>query len=386
MENLNIKYTGVNNVEILSNKIPRVVIDLEAYKKMCYIVKMSNKEVGWLGFVEREGNTLLVQDVYLFRQQVGATTCEITPEGIDEMITELLQKEHGDYIVENLKLWGHSHVNMGTTPSSQDVLQLSQFEDNGNDWFLGVIVNKKGSFNFTYIDYVNGIKVNNLSWTVYIPSFNDDCLEKALQKEIKEKVTDLPGVVQQKWWEQDKPKVLKPIAPNQQENKLAAGEFNNIINRYGDKIEVDDEYEFDPYGDEADEEAVEEEMFEMAVEYFEEAWKNSKAKVIKLTKDLLKQQGFNYNMKDLNKILTPFSINDYANAYFNTQYLSNGQIVTEEKLIREEIIAMAKENNFIKPTEKFLDIAVRFTMDIMRELNIGTTIYDILIQETYYTI
>ena len=66
-------------------------------------------EVGWLGTVyyNSEHNYYFVSDVFLFDQEVHGTTTEITPEGLADFATELLQREDGMEIWNNMKLWGH---------------------------------------------------------------------------------------------------------------------------------------------------------------------------------------------------------------------------------------------------------------------------------------
>lgn len=368
MENINLKYSGANRLEILQHKIPRVVMDLEAYKKMLYIVNLSNKEIGWLGLVEKQqGNVLKIKDVYLFRQQVGATTCEITPEGIEEVVIDLLQSENGEELIENLKLWGHSHVNMATCPSSQDIRQLNSFEQNGNEWFLGVIVNKSGDFNFTYADYVTGIKINNLSWTVDVPGFNDTCMELEIKNEIKEKVTDLPVI------DYGGINKINSIKLDKDTDLM-----NDIINRYS-------ENDFNPYNSTAEEEEIEEdELWEMAIEHFDELWEDDKETVIRELQIKLKDRDCNYTLKQLNKLLKPFTLVDYANIGEDATHMSRDfKFTVNPKEIRQGIIELAQDLEYVKPTEKFLDLAVQFVIDIKQRDDSDRDMYEELVAEFF---
>lgn len=367
MENINIKYSGVNRLEILQHRIPKVVMDLEAYKKMRYIVELSNKEIGWLGLVEKQqGNILRIKDVYLFRQQVGATTCEITPEGIEEVVIDLLQSENGDELIENLKLWGHSHVNMATSPSAQDVRQLNSFEQNGNEWFLGVIVNKSGDFNFTYADYVTGIKVNNLSWTVDIPGFNDNCMELEIKNEIKEKVTDLP--------------IINYRGIDFTKLDESVDLIDPIINRYNGE-----ENDFDPYGSTAEEEEIEvDELWEMAVDHFDEIYQDDKESIIRELQTKLKDRGCKYTLKQLNKLLEPFSLVDYVNIGEDATHMTKDfKFTINPKETRQGIIELAQDLEYVKPTEKFLDLAVQFIIDIKQTDDSDRDMYEELVIEFF---
>lgn len=368
MENISLKYSGANRLEILKHRIPKVVMDLEAYKKMLYIVKLSNKEIGWLGLVEKQqGNVLKIKDVYLFRQQVGATTCEITPEGIEEVVINLLQLENGEELIENLKLWGHSHVNMATCPSSQDIRQLDSFEQNGNEWFLGVIVNKSGDFNFTYIDYITGIKVSNLSWTIDIPAFNDNCMELKIKNEIEEKVTDLPYPIVGNY------NYYEKIRKNESIDLT-----DDIINRYG-------ENDFNPYNSiaEEEEEVDEDELWEIAVEHFEELWENDKETVIRELQIKLKDRNYKYTLNQLNKLLKPFSLVAYATIGEDATHISKDfKLSINSEEIKQGIIELAQDLEYVKPTKKFLDLAVQFVIDI-KDIGSQEDIYDELVREFF---
>lgn len=138
---------------------PVVSFTSEALMKMKIYTKEVNDEVGWLGTVRKIDERLyMVDDVFLFHQNVHGTTTEITPEGLSEFAEEILKEENGIEKWNNMKLWGHSHVNMGVSPSDQDEKQFEELKKNA-DFFLRVITNKKGDIkvdvfegNFIYLN------------------------------------------------------------------------------------------------------------------------------------------------------------------------------------------------------------------------------------------
>src|SRR5690606_11009605 len=108
--------------------------------KMFIYVDECNDEIGWLGTAKimegNEHNIVFIDDVFLFDQEVHATTTEITPEGLTEFANELIEMgDKGIEIWNNIKVWGHSHVNLGVSPSGQDDKQMKTFRDGGHDWF-----------------------------------------------------------------------------------------------------------------------------------------------------------------------------------------------------------------------------------------------------------
>lgn len=330
---MNLTYEGQNKVTVFRQTIPnmQVLIELEAYKKMHYIVDECDKEVGWLGVVDRQGDTFIIKDVFLFKQQTSSVTCEITPEGIADMVDEILQEPNGAELIEKLLLWGHSHVNMATLPSAQDEAQLMSFEENGNDWFLGLICNKKGSFNFTYIDYIKQIKVSDLKWKVLIPGLEDEELRKYIKTELDKKVAPMP--VQTAWKPQNQ-NVIKPI--KQDDRWEPFGRFGKGYNCYFDNY-FEDTLDFNPYSSRdsvdnfdafdkiRDEEdnvfgLTKEDKMEILdneyYEFFEEMWISDEEKNIddfhEFSKGLLSKRMAEHDLRFLFEYLT---LVDYLNIY-----------------------------------------------------------------------
>lgn len=193
----NYNHIGKKELEVKNLINNKVYISLLAFKKMTTYIKECSKEIGWLGTVEEVPGGYLIKDTFLFKQQVHSTTCEITPQGLSDFIMGLYDTYDTDTamnISNSIMLWGHSHVNMGVFPSAQDVKQLESFKDSEFPYFLGVIGNKRGEFNFTLNHYQSGVIIKDLDWELYLPELNDESLDKEIKAEIKEKVEDLPVV------------------------------------------------------------------------------------------------------------------------------------------------------------------------------------------------
>lgn len=171
----------------VSGDIPIIVIRKKALEKMYHYIDMSKLEVGWLGSVIREDNRYIIDDVFIFEQEVAGTTTEISPEGLMDFASELMKMENGMEIWNNIRLWGHSHVNMDTTPSGQDNSQMELFNDNGIEWFIRLIANKKGKFSFTLFVYDSGITFIDIPWVV--ENEIDDSLKEEVRKDMENKVS-----------------------------------------------------------------------------------------------------------------------------------------------------------------------------------------------------
>ena len=150
----------------LLSSVPFITISKQAITKMFIYVDECTKEVGWMGTAYRDGQHIGIDDVYLFDQEVHATTTEITPEGLSDFAMELLNQENGMDIWNNLKMWGHSHVNMGITPSGQDDSQMETFKEGGHDWFIRLIANKRGELKIDLYDYASGVIYLDLPWQI----------------------------------------------------------------------------------------------------------------------------------------------------------------------------------------------------------------------------
>lgn len=175
-------------VEPIEN-LPVIFASRAAYDRMWNYVDLAAKEIGWLGTAERIGKDFLIKEVFLFKQEAGATTCEITTEGLAEFATEILaSREDGMEIVNSLMFWGHSHANIPTSASSQDDSQMEIFRQSGHPWFIRGILNKLGRMEFTIYLYESGIKIVDVEWLIL--DLDDEILRTEIEAEIKAKVSE----------------------------------------------------------------------------------------------------------------------------------------------------------------------------------------------------
>ena len=171
---------------------PRVSFTQKALDKMGAYVGLMSQEIAWMSTVERVGpSQFVITDCHLFGQAVHATTAEIDPEKLGELVHEILRENPADgiNIVNSLKAWGHSHVNMGTSPSGQDDRQMDDFAQTVGDYMIRVIANKKGDIRVCLWDYESGLIYEDLPWT-HADAANLDRLNMVAD-EIEQKVTKL---------------------------------------------------------------------------------------------------------------------------------------------------------------------------------------------------
>jgi len=146
--------------------VPKIIFTPKILAVMKYIVDNVNDEVGWLGAVEVIGNNYTITDIYLPRQEVNGATCELAPEGMQELAQWMIDNGHAEK-VDKVHFWGHSHVNMGVTPSHQDCQQSEEkLRDFGGTFFIRAICNKAGLMSVAFYDGTNKRIIENAIWYI----------------------------------------------------------------------------------------------------------------------------------------------------------------------------------------------------------------------------
>lgn len=182
---------GELNVTI-TNK-PHVFILPVAIEKMEVYVQACDDEIGWLGYCTKDGNNYIIQDVKLFNQEVNGTTCEIDEKCVAEFAEDLLSKPGGVELCNIIRVWGHSHVRMGVSPSGQDEAQFERLYTDSDDFYIRIIANKQGDMKLDLHDCVTGVTYNNLQWQEYRTSTIDkESIIKEIAQKVKKKVYTQP--------------------------------------------------------------------------------------------------------------------------------------------------------------------------------------------------
>lgn len=156
-----------------------ILITPEAFRKMLLYVEIAGKEVGWLGTVTKlENDGFLITDTFLLEQEVTAAETELSSEGQNKLVEELLELPDGFDKVNQLRFWGHSHVRMGTSPSSTDESTMLRFMDEGQEWYIRGIFNKLGRAEFTVYFYDRGLALCDVPWHVVDQNTGSDLTPK----------------------------------------------------------------------------------------------------------------------------------------------------------------------------------------------------------------
>ena len=126
-------------------KKPVLKITVEAYMRMVQLVLTSPVECSWHALAKRdiENNSYLIYDVLVFPQINSATSTTTDEKDFAEWQTKLILDPN--FPIEDLRVHGHSHVNMNVFSSGIDdkyQKDLLTKVDN-EDYYIFLIMNKK---------------------------------------------------------------------------------------------------------------------------------------------------------------------------------------------------------------------------------------------------
>lgn len=132
---------------------PIVTISSETYIKMNYLIEQYTTEVAWHFLVETHPNNIyVISDVLIFPQNVTSVTANGTDNEYEVWIAS-----QPDEVFDKLRGHGHSHVNMGVTPSGVDENYYADLMTHVKDFYITLIRNKSGANHIRFYDVKNNI-------------------------------------------------------------------------------------------------------------------------------------------------------------------------------------------------------------------------------------
>lgn len=147
--------------DLIEVEEPEIIFKPLAYLKMITIINETNSECAWHGFVTRDGNKYIINDIEVYPQIVSGATVDA-----DEEKYPLWVIQHTDEQICSMRLQGHSHVNMGTSPSGTDLAFFDDLTKQVRDYYIFIIQNKKGEFNLRLVNKEQGYILEGLDYTI----------------------------------------------------------------------------------------------------------------------------------------------------------------------------------------------------------------------------
>ena len=172
---------------------PNIFITPGAYVKMRKLVDDTTTEIGWYGIVTKYpglNEVYVIEDIIVYPQKVTGATCVQDDDKMFEFEMSLTTEQ-----VNHKRFHGHSHVNMGVTPSGVDEQFYQDILSQVNDYFIITITNKRNEYTVRFYDMANNILYSDLPIRVLEDSGN------ALDiwyEEVKTKLSEPKPVVIEK--------------------------------------------------------------------------------------------------------------------------------------------------------------------------------------------
>lgn len=170
---------------------PKVYFTPVAYLKMNALISTCDKEIAWHGYVDvLAEHTYLIHDIVCYPQKVAGAAVDSD----DDKYGAWLQSVPNDKI-KSLRFQGHSHVNMGVSPSCTDVENWHNLSKlvRADGYYIFCIANKKGNIEFHLADKKLGVmfEPKEIDYAVVIGDDFDTTLKVWADNTIEENITEI---------------------------------------------------------------------------------------------------------------------------------------------------------------------------------------------------
>lgn len=159
-----------------------------AYLKMLTLVREFDKEVAWHGIARRcedEEDAYIISDILVYPQEVTGATVNT-----DQEKYQMWLMNHDDEVFNNIRMQGHSHVNMSTSPSTVDTSLYDRILEQLDDdmFYIFLIWNKRNEKTIKIYDLAKNVLFETADVTVSVRE--DDIGMERFLKDAKEMVQD----------------------------------------------------------------------------------------------------------------------------------------------------------------------------------------------------
>ena len=195
----------ISNFTVINNPI-KIRISQKCLFSIQEIVSIAPQEAQWFNTVTPVTNSngrleyLDIGDkLYIPEQICSATEVDTDPQMMISFYRDLIKDhsvEETNEILQSMTCWSHSHVNMGCSPSGQDVSQFTNFikmdlDQNNLRWQVMLIFNKKDEYYSRVFDPNTGLIYTGVPLEVYHDYDLSYILEASKTKFKKKPLPDL---------------------------------------------------------------------------------------------------------------------------------------------------------------------------------------------------
>lgn len=209
-----------------------IIVEANAWIKILGLVSSESGEIGWHMLCERVNDkTFVIKDVLLYPQYVTGVTVTTDDVGYGNWLHKELSMEE----INNLRGHGHSHVNMGTSPSGVDRTWYNEILQGlaEDDYYIFMIINKKGDIFLELYDLQTNtiydkkdLNMHILIDNTYLNTWLTEEKGRALQK--KEVKTTIPSVIKSKK-EQDNQTIEEILDEITDVDTLSPGALTELV-------------------------------------------------------------------------------------------------------------------------------------------------------------
>lgn len=126
---------------------PRVLMPMNVYADILTLVHNYSSEIGWQGYVRRDRDTYVIEEILIYPQLVTGVTVKDKHNEYAAWIGQIPIEK-----LNAVRLYAHSHVNMRVDPSAVDLNQFETYKSQTDDFYIMMIVNKKNEFRIDIYD------------------------------------------------------------------------------------------------------------------------------------------------------------------------------------------------------------------------------------------
>ena len=164
--------------EVKDDRKATITLSAQAYMKIFALVHTYSTEVEWHGVVERTAaDAFHIKDVLIFPHKVTSATVSSDQTEYEKWLDTL-----DDNTFNALRFHGHSHVNMGVTPSGVDMTYryniLNNFgtpSETSDLFYIFLIFNKRGDISGEIYDLQNNALYSKSTTADEIKIVIEDC-------------------------------------------------------------------------------------------------------------------------------------------------------------------------------------------------------------------
>ena len=164
--------------EVKDDRKATITLSAQAYMKIFALVHTYSTEVEWHGVVERTAaDAFYIKDVLIFPHKVTSATVISDQTEYEKWLDTL-----DDNTFNALRFHGHSHVNMGVTPSGVDMTYryniLNNFgtpSETSDLFYIFLIFNKRGDISGEIYDLQNNALYSKSTTADEIKIVIEDC-------------------------------------------------------------------------------------------------------------------------------------------------------------------------------------------------------------------